>query len=128
MGPAFDAALFHLCRGERANTPPQKTGYLDAEAPLADEQEAGEMCAELMEIFSTGSPRCAPPGPGGSGGHACLDSLKPPSRNQNPLPKDQVCDEFDSICGTRSCFPGKCLSEAGVNSTTCLCLCLCLCL
>ena len=100
MGPVLDAALFHVCRGERGNTPPQKAGYLDAEAPLADEQEAGEMCAELMEIFSTGSPRCAPPGPRGSGGQAYLDSLKPPSRNQNPLPKDQVCDVSYPICGT----------------------------
>jgi hypothetical protein len=42
-----------------------------------------------MQIFAC-SPRCAPPGPTdcSTGGHA---TVQPPSRNQNPLVKDQVC-------------------------------------
>lgn len=54
------------------------------------------MCQELMEIFQ-GSPRCAPPGPTDCS-TSIRDALQPPSRNQNPLVKDQVRVLKDEIC------------------------------
>ena len=76
-----------MCR-ERGGTPRQKAAFLGCDSPDGDEEAAGEMCEELMQIFA-GSPRSAPPGPTdcSAGGHG---TVQPPSRNQNPLVKDQV--------------------------------------
>jgi hypothetical protein len=77
-----------VCR-ERGDTPrQQKAAFLGCDSPDGDDEAAGEMCEELMQIFA-GSPRCAPPGPTdcSTGGHV---TVQPPSRNQNPLIKDQV--------------------------------------
>lgn len=72
---------------ERGGTPRQKAAFLGCDSPDGDEEATGEMCEELMQIFA-GSPRSAPPGPTdcSAGGHG---TLQPPSRNQNPLVKDQ---------------------------------------
>jgi hypothetical protein len=80
---------------DRSDTP-TKAAYLGADrsggagSSGGDDEAAGEISAnqELMQIFQ-GSPRCAPPGPTDS----CVgyrDNMQPPSRNQNPLVKDQV--------------------------------------
>jgi len=76
-----------VCR-ERGGTPRQKAAFLGCDSPDGDEEATGEMCEELMQIFA-GSPRSAPPGPTdcSAGGHG---TVQPPSRNQNPLVKDQV--------------------------------------
>ena len=69
---------------ERGATPPQKATYLVADSPDAEDEDAG---LELMEIFQ-GSPRFAPQGP-----DCCLSErhpMQPPSRQQNPVVKDQV--------------------------------------
>ncbi len=77
-----------VCR-ERGGTPRQKAAFLGCDGLDGDDEAAGEMCSqELIQIFA-GSPRSAPPGPTdcSAGGHGMV---QPPSRNQNPLVKDQV--------------------------------------
>ena len=83
---------------ERGGTPPQKNAeqYLGAGASAGGhdgDDASGEMCQELMEIFQ-GSPRCAPSGPTDCSAGS-RDTLQPPSRNQNPLVKDQVRAQLD---------------------------------
>lgn len=72
---------------DRGETPPKKAAYLESDSPDCEDEAAGEMCQELLEIFQ-GSPRCAPPGPVDCG-MVDLATVQPPSRNQNPLVKDQ---------------------------------------
>lgn len=86
---------------DRSDTP-TKAAYLGADrsggagSSGGDDEVAGEISAnqELMQIFQ-GSPRCAPPGPTDS----CVgyrDNMQPPSRNQNPLVKDQLFSNYVS--------------------------------
>jgi len=77
--------------------PTPKSAYLGPDYGVCDDEDAGEMCQELMEIFQ-GSPRCAPAGPVYCGVGE-RDSMQPPSRNQNPLVKDQ---RFSNNCGQQS--------------------------
>ena len=97
LTPDEDAKITipHCVLRDRSDTP-TKAAYLGADrsggagSSGGDDEVAGEISAnqELMQIFQ-GSPRCAPPGPTDS----CVgyrDNMQPPSRNQNPLVKDQV--------------------------------------
>ena len=96
-----------MCR-DRGETPPKKAAYLESDSPDCEDEAAGEMCQELLEIFQ-GSPRCAPPGPVDCG-MVDLATVQPPSRNQNPLVKDQVClfpDLLDRMLSSRSGRPDR---------------------
>jgi len=89
VGCVFVIFAVALCR-DWGEGPTPKSAYLGPDYGVCDDEDAGEMCQELMEIFQ-GSPRCAPAGPVYCGVGE-RDSMQPPSRNQNPLVKDQVLD------------------------------------
>lgn len=105
---AADPLACCVCR-ERGETPRQQAAFLGCDSPDGDDEAAGAMCEELMQIF-TGSPRYAPPGPT----DLCFDTVQPPSRNQNPLVKDQVCvpAHLSSVFGVAAAYVPVVMSPA----------------